>query len=156
MSFSDATVHNVHDIRKVQVIAGTSGTGIADFTQLYRLNFVIPPQLNATGAGVSGTYPNLTFAGPSGLNPVLYAGSFNIGNIPDGGNTFTVSFASVGTSEYYVQMTIISNSPSSPQEDDTAKQPMLRSRTASSFTFYMDEESSYNQNLILEYILFAK
>lgn len=157
VTFSDSTVHNVHDIRKVQVLAGTAGTGIADFSQANTPLLVVPPQVNITGAGVTGSYPNFVVPSANGLYPILYAGSYNIGNIPSGGQTYSVTFPDdVGTANYYVQMTLISNSPSDPLHDDTTKVPLLRTRSSTGFTFYVNEEANYTQNLILEYILFAK
>lgn len=156
VTFSDATVHNVHDIRKVQVLAGTTGTGIADFSQANTPLLVVPAPVNISGAGVTGSYPNYVIPGANGLHACLGAGTFNIGDIPAGGQTYSVTFADVGTANYFIQMSLVSNSPSSPQSDANCTQPMIRTRTSSGFTFYIDEPANITQNLILEYILFAK
>lgn len=156
VTFSDSTVHNVHDIRKVQVLAGTAGTGIADFSQANTPLLVVPAQVSITGAGVTGSYPNFVIPGANGLHPILGAGTFNIGDIPAGGQTYSVSFADVGTANYYIQMSLVSNSPSNPQADANSTQPMIRTRSNTGFTFYIDEPANIAQNLILEYILFAK
>jgi len=157
VTFSDATVHNVHDIRKVQVLAGTSGSGIADFSQANSPLLVVPPQVNISGAGVTGSYPNFVIPGANGLYPILYAGSYNIGDIPSGGQTYSVTFPSdVGTANYYVQMTLISNSPSAPGDDSNVRPPAIRTRSSTGFTFFINELSNVTQNLALEYIIFAK
>lgn len=163
VTFSDNTTHNVHDIRKVQVLSGTSGSGIADWTQLVRLNFVIPPQLNATGAGVSGVYPNLVFAGPNGINPCLGGGSFTIGDIPAGGQTYTVTFpttmgtaGNVGTSSFFVLMTLLTTNLSDLRHENMIRHPLLLSRSNTGFTFFIDEDDNITQQLTLEYMIFAK
>lgn len=59
--FTDATPRNVHNIRKMTIVSGVSGTGIADFADAKRILLNIP-QLNLTSPTpgvVSGTYPNV-------------------------------------------------------------------------------------------------
>lgn len=60
VTFTNNSQYNVHNIRKMAISAG--GASIGDYSSAIYLNFYIPPKLNASGAGVSGTYPNLVFA----------------------------------------------------------------------------------------------
>jgi len=153
VTFTDSTVHNVHDIRKVQVIAGTTGTGIADYSQGSFLNFVIPEKVSLTGAGVTGTYPTFVIPGLSNSYPILYGGSFNVGDV-SGGQSYSVTFPTVGTSEYYVQGSLISGA--TVPANDANVIWTIRDRTATGFSLYVRELSSSANNIIFEYTLVKK
>jgi hypothetical protein len=153
VTFTDATTKNVHNIRKMLIAQGASGSGIADYTSAYFLSFVIPAQVNLTGAGVTGSYPNYTIAGPSGLNPAIYSGSVNVGNIATGGSDITVTFPNLGTANYIVLGSMISNGTA---ELDGTVLWNIRSRTATSFIVHFREDAAVTQNVAFEYILFAK
>lgn len=153
VTFTDTTVKNVHNIRKITVSSGASGSGIADYSAGFFLSFVIPAQVNLTGAGVTGSYPNYTIAGPTGLNPVLYAGSINVGNVASGGQDVTVTFPSVGTGLYYVMGSMISNGTA---EQDATVLWNIRSRTDTSFIVHFREDVAATQNVAFEFILFKK
>jgi hypothetical protein len=153
VTFTDATTKNVHNVRKMLIAQSASGSGVADYSMAFFLNFVIPAQVNLTGAGVTGSYPNYVIAGPTGLNPVLYAGSVNVGNVATGGQDITVTFASVGTASYYVMGSMISNGTA---EQDATVLWNIRSRGTTSFIVHFREDVSATQNVAFEFILFAK
>lgn len=167
-TFSDATTHNIHNIVKMQLTVGSSGSGLADLTQAFYMNFVIPSQLQLTAPVTSpyvgnqlqiiGAYPNLIgFVPPaSNLNPVLFAGSYNIGNIAGSDyNDFSVTFVALSTASYYVVGTIISNG--TPSYDTVVFN--IRNRTTTGFTLgvrVLSAVGGLTQNIAFEYIIFAK
>lgn len=68
VTLSDATLHNIHNIRKIQVLSGAAGSEIANYSAAVRINLVIPPQLNLSATGLSsigGVYPNLVVQTPA-------------------------------------------------------------------------------------------
>lgn len=154
VTFTDSTVKNVHDIRKVSITAGSSGSGIANYSQAFFLNFYIPPQVSLTGAGVTGAYPNYVIPGANGLNPILTAGSMNIGDLGTTNIDVNVTFTSaISTASYYVVGTIISNG--TPSNDATVIWN-IRNRTTSGFTIHLREITGDVQNIAFEYIIFQK
>ncbi len=158
VTFTDTTVRNIHNIRKMQLVQGLSGTGLADYGQGYFLNFTIPPQLTLVGAGsavVSGTYPALTITVPTvGLtNTILYAGSYNVGNVPAVSTDYAISFAAISTAAYYIVGTMISNGV---RAQDTNCFWTVSNRTTIGFTLTVNESVAQVQNIAFEFILFAK
>ena len=162
VTFTDKTVRNIHNIRKLQVTQGASGSGLSDLMQAYYLNFTIPAQVNLTGTGavtVTGNYPNIEINVPKAgnLNPVLYAGTFNIGDVPgsnSGGGVYTVPFlAALATASYYVMGTIISNGTPA---NDSILTFSIHNRTASGFQLNVQEFTTGIQNVAFEYLIFAK
>ena len=154
VTYSDSTTGNIHNIRQIAIVAGTSGTGtIGDYSTANFLSFHIPAQVNLTGAGVTGAYPNYTIAGANGLNPVLYAGVKSLGDADTGsGGDFAVTFPALSTSSYYVMGTMVSLG--TPQTD-TAIIWTIRNRTTTGFTVHCREAFSGAQALNFEFILFA-
>lgn len=165
VTFTDLSVRNIHNIRKMQLAQGAPGSGLANYAQAYFLSFYIPQQLNFTaptsGSYVGnqlqliGTYPNIIgFVTPAGnRNPIVYAGSFNVGNVPAASTDYSVTFADVGTADYYIQGTMISNGTHS---QDTNCIWTVSNRTATGFTLTINEVTASGQNLAFEFILFQK
>lgn len=90
VTFTDTTIHNIHNIRRMQVGQGLAGSAIQDWSARSVLNFNIPAQLNLTATGlgsISGTYPNLSVdvATPSYTGVRL----FWVGNITSNGASIT-------------------------------------------------------------------
>lgn len=169
VTFTDTTVRNVHNIRKIQVVQGLTGSSpLPDYTQAYFMNFVIPLQLNliAPSAGaftgnllqLIGAYPNIQlFVPPStNPNPILSAGSLNVGDVGSGGADFTVPIpgAPVSTAAYYVMGMFISNGAS--VRVDSVVQCSIRNRTINDFQVHFEEFSPGVQNVAWEFILFKK
>lgn len=162
-TFGDTTSHNIHDIRKLQLTAGAPGSGIANIAQAFYLHFAIPAQLNLTASGqavLSGVYPNLNVDVPASANPnpILFAGSYNVGNVPaigSGGGTYAVSFGTtLPTANYYIMGSIISNGGSS--SNDTTVVWSVHNRLDTGFTLNVQEFTAATQNIAFEYIIFAK
>lgn len=158
VTFTDNTARNIHNIRQVQVSQGASGSGLMDYSQAFFLSFAIPPQLSLTGAGsavVSGTYPTLTVTVPiTGLtNPILGAGTYNVGNVPATSTDYPIVFAAISTANYYIMGTIISNGV---RANDTNCIWTISNRTTTGFTLTVNEVAATVQNIAFEYILFAK
>lgn len=125
VTFSDTTTHNIHNIVKMQLTQAASGSGISDYATAFRMNFVIPPQLNLTNpttapytdniAQLIGVYPNIGIYVPNtnGNHPILFAGNKNLGDIgpyDTGGSAFTVSFGTtLSTASYAVMGSFVSN-----------------------------------------------
>lgn len=158
VTFTDTTVRNVHNIRKMQLAQGASGSGLANYSQAFFMNFNIPAQINLTATGQavkSGTYPNINIDVPtaSNLHPVLGAGSINLGDQPGTSTDYSVTFSTVGTAAYYIMGTIISNGV---RANDTNCFWSVSNRTATGFTLTVNESVPLVQNIAFEYILFAK
>ncbi|CAB4126202.1 hypothetical protein UFOVP153_46 [uncultured Caudovirales phage] len=113
VTFTDSSTHNVHNIRKMQVGQGISGSGVMDYSAVQFLNFNIPAQLNLTATGlgsISGTYPNLSVdvATPAYTGvKLLWVGTISStgGTIVKQGGLSTISVTSVthsGTGIYVI------------------------------------------------------
>lgn len=171
VTFTDGAVRSVHNIRKLQIVQGAPGSGVANYSQAFFLNFNIPAQLNLLAAGganypgnvvqIVGAYPNLQLyvpTPPTSVNPILKAGSVNIGDV-DGvggvGSDYAVNFGSpLSTANYYVMGSVISNGANA--DNDTTTVFTIRARTANGFTVHFKEFASQVQNIAFEYIIFAK
>ena len=124
VTFTDFAVRNVHNIRKIQISQGASGTGLADYSAGAFLNLRILPQLNLSApvsgsfsdnvAQVFGTYPYINIYVPapaSNSNPIVASGNVHIGDVSPGGGT-TIAGTGVYAlpdSNYYVLGTIRSD-----------------------------------------------
>ncbi len=165
VTLSDASVVNIHDIRKIKTAAGATGSGISDLTQARYLNFAIPALLNLTAPispaayadnilQIIGAYPNLGLyvpTPPTNVNPILASGSVNVGNIGGGGSAdFTVTFgAPVSTAAYIVLGSWVSNG--TPALDATCLW-VVRNKTTGGFALTVREDSAVTQNLLFEYV----
>lgn len=167
VTFTDSTVRNVHNIRKMQLSQALTGTGLADFSQTYFLSFQIPALLNLTAPVASpyvgnqmqliGTYPNIIAYVPaaSNLNPALSSGSLNVGNIGSSGyNSFVVTFpTALLTTNYIIMGSIISNGT---DYLDATVLWVIKNKTTTTFTVTLREDSSVLQNVAFEWIAFSK
>jgi hypothetical protein len=167
VTFTDTAVRNIHNIFSMQVSDGVSGSTIANYSQLFFLNFSIPQLLNLTaptsGAGfvgnvlkLTGAYPNITAfvpTPPTSVNPILYAANYNIGDVPNSAD-YAITFTALSTSSYYVMGTLISQG--SIAGDDTSCVFTIRARTTTGFTLHVSELLSRTQNISFDYIIFAK
>jgi hypothetical protein len=169
VTFTDTTVRNVHNIRKIQVVQGLTGSSpLPDYSQAFFMNFVIPLQLNLTAPSsgaftgnllqLIGAYPNIELFVPPSLNPnpILAAGTLNVGDVGGGGADFTVTIPGgpLSTAAYYVAGTFISNGSS--VRVDSVVQFSIRNRTTTTFQVHFEEFSAGVQNIAWEYILFKK
>lgn len=173
LTFTDNVQHNVHNIRKLAVQQGLSGTGYSDFSQLHYVSFVIPAQLNLTApdqvggidnaADVLGVYPNMQVFVPinNNLHPCLDAGTLNVGDVPGGGTpgvtlTVPLSAALPGGTQYYVQGTIISLG-GTPHNDVQVVWGVIDStRGLSSFQVHFAETAGVTQAIKFEWMIFKK
>jgi hypothetical protein len=159
VTFTDTTVRNVHNIRKLQVVQGAGGSGIANYAQAFFLSFTIPQQLVLLGTGVAtvtGAYPNLFVnvpTPPTNTHPILLMGTLNVGD-PSGGTGFTVTFADVGTASYMVDGSFISNGTNFAF--DSAVTYAIKNRTNTSFQIFVREYANSGQNVAFEWKLTAK
>jgi hypothetical protein len=169
VTFTDTTVRNVHNIRKLQIVQGATGSGIADYSAAFVMNFFIPDQLNLTAPNTGtylgnllqliGSYPNIAlFVPPSANpNPILTAGSVNVGdvNVTGTGTDVAVTFGSaLSTASYYVVGTVISNGTN--VTFDTKVTWSIRNRLTTGFTVHFEEYVNAPQNIAFEYIIFKK
>lgn len=166
VTFTDAATRNVHNIRKIVVTQGVTGTGIADYSQAFFLSFVIPPVLNLTAPVdtpdvadnaiiVSGAYPNVriyTPTPPTSAHPILYMGYYNIGNVSAGGQDYAVVFSSsLSTSNYFVVGSLVSQGPNA--DVDTTLLYTIRAKTNAGFTIHCKEIGAFTQNVGFEYVI---
>lgn len=82
--FNDGVSRNVHDIRKVQVVADLGGSGIANFVDLQRINSNQPNVSITSGSGISvgGGFPNFTVTNTSPSDPeIIGKGDIPIGDL---------------------------------------------------------------------------
>jgi len=162
VTLTDSSVLNVHNIRKIVISAGTSGSTIADFSAISGFSFYVPAQLNLIGTGqasVSGTYPNMKVNVPAATNlyPALYAGSFNIGNVPAGSTAdYPITFPALTTANYYVVGMMVSNPTSTLPNEDVGITWGVRARTSTGFIVHVREMGAWTQDISFEYILYAK
>ncbi len=151
VTFSDTTTHNVHNIRKLMLSSAASASGIADYTDAVFPNFPIPAQVNLTGSGVSGSYPNYNIDGPNGIVVPKLKGTYHVGNgapvevtislgvtLPNANYTVLGSLVSVGTSA----------------SDDTTLIWSIRSKTTTTFNIVFIEIGAVTQNVDFDWILF--
>ena len=160
VTFTDKTVRNIHNDRRMQITQGNSGSGIVDFSQLSYLNFSIPPQVVLKGTGqatVTGVYPNLEIYVPPN-NTILYSDTYHIGDIQAGGTLITINLPiTLPTVNYYIFGTLASNNPPSMQQNDNNVTWAISARTATSFAISLRETlGGYVQNINFDYIIFAK
>jgi len=154
VTFTDNSTKNVHNIRQVLVQSGASGSGLADYSTRYVMSFNIPQQLNATGAGVSGTYPNLVFQG-AGLQP-LAVGRVHIGDIPGSHvMTYNVVFDTpLATSSYIPVLSLISIG-TIPGDDIYVSFGVIGSTiTTTGFTIQLREIPGSVQNIDIAYVVY--
>jgi hypothetical protein len=160
VTFSDSSVHNIHDIRKTAVVAGTTGT--MNFLAAKGILEFLPKQLNAIQSGaltITGTYPNLTFDVPANQTnyKILYSGVIAVPNVSAGnGDDVVISFADIGTANYTVSGTIVSNITSSAAGLDSTLTWSIRGRTSSGFILHVRETGNYTQDVSFEYNLISK
>jgi len=154
VTFTDHTVRNIHNIRKIVISAGESQSSFADFSQAIPLSFIIPKQVELSGDGVTGVYPKYTIAGPNGKFPILYVGNVNVGDVNNGpGTDIAVTFkASVGTANYSVSGCIISNGDA---QEDCSVIWDIRNKTDIGFTIHFREVFSAIQNIGFDYAVYA-
>lgn len=158
MTFSDSSIHNIHNIRKMRILGGATGT--MNYETRKGILEYLPAQLNLTADGaasISGTYPNIKVSVPanSNRNPVLYAGSFNVGN-PAGNQAYTITFPTIGTNNYYVMGIFVSNPTSVLPEQDATLTWVIRAKTNTGFTLQVHELGNFTQDVSFEYIIFAQ
>ena len=152
VTFTDSSVKNVHNIRQVVVQAGFTGTGLSDYFAGLFMSFKIPPQLNATGSGVSGTYPNLSFAGP-GLQP-LAVGRVHVGDIPSTIGTYNVVFDEPLTTASYIVIPSLISIGSAPASDIYTYVGVIdTTMTINGFTLQFRSPGEV-QNLDVSYVIY--
>jgi len=171
VQFTDGATRTIHQIWKIVMQPGLSGSGAGDFNNWVRLSLNIP-QLNLTHTGlanVTGTYPNLnidvTVPTP---NRILLMTSFFIGNVGvtgvviegNGCSLYNVTFGSVGTINYQVHGSLISNTGTSlGQERDSSGNFTIVNGSKSATGFQMvikiKDPSAGPTNINFEYSLIA-
>ena len=153
VTFTDNSTKNVHNVRQVAVQSGVTGSGLSDYSTRFVMNFTIPAQLNATGSGVSGTYPNLVFAGP-GLQP-LAVGRVHYGDVPGGSSTLAVTFTTPLTTTSYIVIPSVISIGTTPSNDIYVHVGVIDStRTVNGFTFEVREHNSETQNIDIAYVVY--
>lgn len=158
-TFSDSSVHNIHNIRKMSISAGVSGA--MNYSSAKGILGFIPAQLNLTAAGVAqiqGSYPNFKVFVPENQYryPALYAGSVNIGDLLAAGADFAVTFpVALSNNNYYVMGTIVSNIGSTDPASDSTVIWTIRGRLNTGFILRVQERGNFTQNISFEYIIFA-
>jgi hypothetical protein len=154
VTFTDNSVKNVHNIRQVFVQSGASGSGLADYSTRYVMSFVIPQQLNASGAGVSGVYPNLIFQG-AGLQP-LAVGRVHIGDIPESHvMTYNVVFITPLLTADYITMLSLISVGTDPGVDVYIQYCVIGSTiTENGFTIQLREIDHSVQNIDIAYVVY--
>lgn len=94
VEFTDGTVRNVHEIRKMIITSGLGGSGLSNYADCERIN-TNQPNVNiiqGTGIGVSGTYPNITVTNtsPAQPSPILRSRKIILGDMnTDPGDGYT-------------------------------------------------------------------
>jgi len=153
VEFTDGTLRNVHQILKMVIQAGLSGSGDANFLDFVRLNLNIAQiNLSATGlSSVSGTYPDVVVNTPPPAPTFLKTGTTHIGDV-FGGSSPSDAHAIVFdeplvTASYWVMCGIISNGPNRPQ--DASITVATYAYTTAGFTAHFNEYASGVQDITL-------
>lgn len=113
VTFTDASVQNIHNIRQLQVTGGASGA--INYSAAINISFAIPAMLNLTAPLVApyadnvlqliGDYPNykLYVPSPSTNNfPIVDGDNQNLGSLVSGGSVFTINFHSARPNTNYL------------------------------------------------------
>jgi hypothetical protein len=168
VTFTDTSSHNVHDIRKMVVSSGNSGSGSCDYSALSFCNFIIPPVLDLTApsvvggvgnaAQVLGVYPELEVFVPvnNNLAPIVAFGKINVGDVPGGGQTYTVVFGSAltGVTTYEPLLQLVSVG-GSPHDDTTVTLSVIESsKTNTGFQFRAQEWTGGVQSVKVSFFIF--
>jgi len=174
VTLTDMSVHNMHNIRKVYVNQGTSGSGIADYSQGARVQLIVPAQLNLTaptsgdkpGGGtfdgnllqLIGDYPDIQLYVAPAANqfPILDVGEVHVGDVGGGGVDIAVVFTvgNVGTTNYKVCGEIFSGGPNTRQ--DSVVTWSVRNKTATGCTIHFEEYSPGVQNITFGWVIVKK
>lgn len=169
VTFTDTVARNVHNIRKIQLAQGASGSGITDYSAAAFLNLKIPAQLALFApigtpytdnvAQITGTYPNLGVYVPapaSNLNPIVRAGSKHIGDVATGdGTIIAITFAALADANYYVMGTLRSTGLS--KNDATVVWAVIDSTISTTgFSIQLNEFTGIVQALEFDFICFHK
>ena len=91
----------------------------------------------------------------NGLNPLkLASGTLTIGDVPAHGQTYTVTFGTpLATANYMVLFTVVSLS--SDAEADGLLDPVIRGKTTTNFTFYLNEPGPSTQNINIDWMIIS-
>jgi hypothetical protein len=160
VTLSDSTVVNIHNIRKVAIMAGTSGAGIADFQDFLPIVYVTPSQVLLKGGTTSFT-PTIStdpatkaYVDASVVSNILAKGTYPIGDISSGApNVKTVTFSTLPNTNYMVVGTMVST--------DITKYSStigwcIQSKTTSSFDIQISEFAGTVQALSFEWYIISK
>jgi hypothetical protein len=169
VTFTDTTIRNVHNIRKLSVQQGASGSAIADYSQAVFLNFNIPPPVTVSASTIAGNiaqvlggFPNYQVytPAPSGWR-FLYVGNFIIGAVGvtgtvlegNGCSSYNVTFPDVGRSDYFIGQAVMYRSGNA--ESQAAIGLAFTNKTNTGFTLVVKKKdpSSGTTDLTLDYQL---
>ena len=153
VTFTDLITYNVHNIRKIGISAGAYGSTFANYSEVNFIPFVIQPPITITGDGVLGGYPNFVIPGISNTHPILYVGSYSVGDV-SGGQSYSVTFPSIGAVDYVVSGSLLSGA-TDPANDANVFWT-IRNKTSTGFTLYVRENSSSANSLVFDYALIKK
>jgi len=163
VTFTDLVARNVHNIRKITIVSGLSGSGLSNFSQSIRVNFAIPPAVTIAASTDPGNqvvvddnaYPlvKLFVPQPATSNyPVLFAGEAQLGN-PNGGTTISVNFGVTltGVTKYAVVGSL--HSQGSDFIADSSITWSTKNETNSGFQICFAQFKLANQNVSLRYAI---
>lgn len=157
VTFTDATTGNVHNIRKIVISQGASGSGDFDFVDMIDASTVIWPKLSLTdGANttVSGTYPSLQVNAPAPVpSPVLLKGTENVGNIPTTLSKTISLGITLPDSNYMVFGTIISIGTA---VNDSTVIFAITARSTTDFDVMFHETAAVAQNVDFDWFIIHK
>lgn len=162
--FTDGVSRNIHQIRKIVMQPGLSGSGAADFVDFIYLSLVqkneVLTKTNTTSFTPSADYQPATkkyvddTAGSSGLRPKLY-GNEAVGNIPytPGYLYKTVNLGTtLPSANYIVLMNIVSANPNH-WEDSQITYSVFDKKTTE-FSVCVKEFSNANEDISFDWMLF--
>ena len=90
---------------------------------------------------------------PTITSPFLYKGVFSIGDVTTSDNIRTVNFADVGTTNYMVLGSLVSQGTNWDFDNDVIW--TIKNKTATSFQILLREVASIGQNIDFNYVLIA-
>lgn len=151
--FTDGSSHNVHQNRVIKIIAGTTGSGIVDYTSFVSPNLTLTPGGSVT---ITGTYPHLTINAPvAPSSPILAKGITFVGDVPSGtGLTQTITFSDLGTNSYIVLGTIESPGGGSLSQDSSIDWAVY-GKTNTTFSVHFQENQPAVQQISFAWVIIS-
>lgn len=164
--FTDGVSRNIHQIRKIVMQPGLSGSGAADFVDFIRIDLVQKSNVltldNTTSFTPSSNYNPATkkyvddAVGIVGLRPKA-SGNFTVGTVAPSSNTYsTIPIGlTLANANYIVLCQVYVNNTGAPTIYENDLSGVVREKSTTSFKYYLNNYGIGSvDNVIIDWILF--